>query len=126
MLARRGQSDTVLNRHRWELTPSSLEYPHITSQHSHPMILRFSLVVPSGLKLKSTTLILQLTILQIFSQTVRGVKALISRVRPTTRLLPLSYHLSIALLMSCSYKKVTRITEKDNLMHLEFQPTPVT
>jgi hypothetical protein len=37
-------------------TPWSLEYPHTTSRPSHPMILRFHLVVPPGLKFKHHTI----------------------------------------------------------------------
>jgi hypothetical protein len=43
-----------LNWHRWRLPPYNFKYPHFSPRSSHSMILRFSLVVPSDHKFKTS------------------------------------------------------------------------
>jgi hypothetical protein len=74
---------TVLNRHRQGLPPWSLEYPHTTPRPFHPMILRFPLVVPPGLKFKHHSIFHSLTTFNHFSF-IRGKNGLSGTNHPSS------------------------------------------
>jgi hypothetical protein len=76
----------VLNQQRWGLQPWSLEYPQTTPRPFHPKILHFPLVVPSGLKITSSSKPLSISIL--IPLVKKG--GCYMRVGPTTRLLPIA------------------------------------
>jgi hypothetical protein len=54
---------TIINRRMWGLPPWSLEYLQTTPRPSHPKILQFPLFAPHGLKFKTSSNSLSISIL---------------------------------------------------------------